>query len=190
MRVVLVFSPDVQRVFAGLVSLFSRGKSPKSSCPYQCAGSLLTACLGRILHDSSTEVAVICQHFNKIKPPTKPPGESNGERFPAHRDMATEATDINMASHLQEVRTAKRTNLEPLMLPLLLSLKGRFTQIWELLSSSQILSCPSRYVFCDLIRFVLIHSNLLELSAVGLLCSKGSKCTKMHCTLLWAISLQ
>ena len=114
-----MFSPDVQRVFAGLVSLFSRGKSPKSSCPYQCAGSLLTACLGRILHDSSTEVAVICQHFNKIKPPTKPPGESNGERFPAHRDMATEATDINMASHLQEVRTAKRTNLEPLMLPLL-----------------------------------------------------------------------
>lgn len=59
---------------AGLVSLFSRGKSPKSSCPYQCAGSLLTACLGCILHDSSSEVAVICQHFNKIKPPTRPPG--------------------------------------------------------------------------------------------------------------------
>lgn len=164
MRVVLVFSPDVQRVFAGPVSLFSRGKSPKSSCPYQCAGSLLTACLGRILHDSSTEVAVICQHFNKIKPPTKPPGESNGERFPAHRDMATEATDINMTSQLQEVRTAKRTNLEPLMLPLLLSLKGRFTQnmITPFLFPDTVM-CPSRW---------------------------GSKCMKRHCTLLWAVSLK
>ncbi|CAB1422745.1 unnamed protein product [Pleuronectes platessa] len=33
----------------------AHGKSHKSSCPYQCAGSPLTACLGRILHDSSTE---------------------------------------------------------------------------------------------------------------------------------------
>lgn len=37
--------------------------------------------------------------------------------------MATEATDINMALHLQEISTAKRTNLEPLVLLLLLSFK-------------------------------------------------------------------
>lgn len=75
MRVVLVLSPDVQHVYAGPVSLFSPGKYRKSSCPYQCAGSLLTACLGCTLHDSSPEVALICQDFNKIKPPTRPPGE-------------------------------------------------------------------------------------------------------------------
>ncbi|KAK5850093.1 hypothetical protein PBY51_014372 [Eleginops maclovinus] len=63
-------------------SLFSPGKSPESSCPYQCSGSPLTACLGRILHDSSTEVAVICQHFNKIKPATRPPGgDAMGKDF-------------------------------------------------------------------------------------------------------------
>ncbi|KAI9542840.1 hypothetical protein NQZ68_016144 [Dissostichus eleginoides] len=63
-------------------SLFSPGKSPESSCPYQCAGSPLTACLGRILHDSGTEVAVICQHFNKIKPASRPPGETQwGKMF-------------------------------------------------------------------------------------------------------------
>lgn len=74
-RVVLVFSPDVHCVSAGSVSLFSPGKSPRSSCPYQCADSPFTARLGCILYDSSTEVAVICQDFNKIKPPTRPLGE-------------------------------------------------------------------------------------------------------------------
>lgn len=59
---------------AGLVSPLSRGKSPESSCPYQCTGSPLTAGPGCILHDSGGEVAVICQHLNKIKPPTGPPG--------------------------------------------------------------------------------------------------------------------
>lgn len=38
--------------------------------------------------------------------------------------MATEATDINMALHLQEINTAKHTYLEPFMV----SLKGPFTQ--------------------------------------------------------------
>lgn len=43
-----------------------------------------------------------------------------GERFPARGDMATGAKDINIALHLQEISTAKRTNLEALViLPLL-----------------------------------------------------------------------
>lgn len=64
-----------RHVFACPVLALSPGKSPKSSCPYQCASSPLAAYSGRVLHDSSTEVAVICQDFSKIRWPRRPVGE-------------------------------------------------------------------------------------------------------------------